>query len=89
MKSTADVELILIDYHRVKGDSKVTLRHEVVTPGGTLYLMRFYNQFGSCYSSLDKINESGGVSEVARCHRCDERKMLDSVIGRKMYEIDR
>lgn len=89
MKSTTDVELILIDYHRVRGDHKVTVHHEVITPGGTLYLMRFYNPFGSCYSSLDEINGSGGVSEVARCHRCDERKMLDSVIGRKMCEIDR
>lgn len=89
MKPTIDIERILIEYHRARGDSKVRLHHELITPGGTLYLMRFYNQFGSCYSSIDEIDENGDVSEIARYHRCDERKMLDSAIGRNMYEIDR
>ena len=72
-------ERILIDYHRSRGDSKVRLRREVPTSDGTLYLMRFYNSFGSCYSSLDRIDENGVVIELKRCHQLDERKMLDSM----------
>lgn len=75
-------ERLLIDYHRARGDSKVRLRREVLTSEGTLYLMRFYNLFGSCYSSLDKIDENGSVIELDRCHQLDERKMLDSVMRR-------
>jgi hypothetical protein len=82
-------ERLLIDYHRAKGDSKVWLRCEVLAPEGTLYLMRFYNPFGSCYSSLDKIDENGEVVELGRCHRLDERKMLDSITKRsESHETD-
>jgi len=84
----SNAEQILIDYHRARGDSRVMLRSEVVTREGSLYLMRFYNPKGSCYSSLDKIDETGAVSEIARCHRLDERKTIDSMIRRKSYETD-
>lgn len=84
----SNTERILIDYHRSKGDSKVRLHREVLTSEGILHLMRFYNSFGSCYSSLDKIDENGVVSEIARCHRLDERKTLDPIIRRKLYEAD-
>ena len=72
-------ERILIDYHRSRGDSKVRLRREVPASDGILYLMRFYNPSGSCYSSLDKIDENGVVVELKRCHQLDEREMLDSM----------
>ena len=75
----SNVERMLIAYHRDRGDHKVRLRHELITSEGTLYLMRFYNAFGSCYSSLDRIDENGVVVEVQRCHQLDERKMLDSI----------
>lgn len=75
----SNAERILIDYHRSKGDSKVRLRSTVSTSDGVLYLMRFYNPFGSCYSSLDKIDENGVIIELRRCHQLDEREMLDSV----------
>jgi hypothetical protein len=54
----------------------------VNTDDGVIYLMRFYNPLGSCYSSLDKIDENGAVIELDRCHQLDERKMLDSVMRR-------
>lgn len=85
----SNAEQILIDYHHAQGDSKVRLRREVVSPEGTLYLMRFYNSFGSCYSSLDRIDGNGVVTELNRCHQLDERKMLDSTIRRESYETDR
>lgn len=75
----SNAERILIDFHRSKGDSKVRLRSTVNTPDGVLYLMRFYNSLGSCYSSLDKIDENGVITELRRCHQLDEREMLDSV----------
>ncbi len=83
-----NAEQIVIDYHRARGDSRVTLRSEVIVPEGRLCLVRFYNPNGSCYSSLDKIDETGMVSEIARCHRLDERKTLDPIIRRKLYEAD-
>ena len=75
----SNIERMLIAYHHDRGDHKVRLRHELITSEGTLYLMRFYNAFGSCYSSLDRIDENGVVVEVQRCHQLDERKMLDSI----------
>lgn len=83
------VERMLIEYHRDRGDHKARLRHEVLTPEGTLYLMRFYNAFGSCYSSLDKIDENGVVIEIERCHQLDERQMLRPYeMRRKSHETD-
>lgn len=83
-----EIESILVDYHQSRGDHKVRLRQQVLTPDGTLYLVRFYNSFGSCYSSLDKIDENGVVLEIMRCHQLDERKMLDSMMRRKSHETD-
>ena len=71
-----NVERILIKYHRDRGDSKVRLRSTVTTPTGVVYLMRFYNSYGSCYSSIDRIDENGVVIELERCHQLDERAML-------------
>lgn len=82
------IESILVKYHHDRGDHKVRLRQQVLTPDGTLYLVRFYNAFGSCYSSLDKIDENGVVLEIMRCHQLDERKMLDSMMRRKSHETD-
>lgn len=85
----SNIERVLIDYHRSRGDSKVVLRDPVNTPDGELYLMRFYNEFGSCYSSLDRIDENGVVVEVARCHRVEERQMLRPYeVRRKSHETD-
>lgn len=79
----SNVEQTLIDYHRARGDSKVRLRGEVLTPRGSLYLVRFYNVFGSCCSSIDMIDENGVVNELNRCHQLDERKMLNAELRRK------
>lgn len=78
----SNAERVLIDYHRSRGDSKAWLHCKVNTDDGVIYLMRFYNPLGSCYSSLDKIDENGAVIELDRCHQLDERKMLDSVMRR-------
>ena len=79
----SNAEQILIDYHRARGDSKVRLRGEVLTPRGSIFLVRFYNLFGSCYSSLDTIDENGVVLELDRCHQLDERKMLNEELRRR------
>lgn len=84
----SNAEQTLIDYHRARGDSKVRLRGEVLTPRGSLYLVRFYNVFGSCYSSIDMIDENGVVNELNRCHQLDERKMLNAELRRKSHETD-
>ena len=75
-----DVERILSKYHLDKGDHKVTVHARISAPVGTVYLVRFYNPFGSCYSSIDMVDDTGVVTEIDRCHRLDERKMLDSVM---------
>lgn len=72
----SNVERTLIEHHRTLGDSKVMLRDTLDTSDGELHLMRFYDPSGSCYSSLDKIDENGVVIEVDRRHRLDERAML-------------
>lgn len=85
----SEIELILVKYHHDRGDHKVRLRQQVLTPDGTLYLVRFYNAFGSCYSSLDKIDENGVVLEIMRCHQLDERQMLKPYeTRRKSHETD-
>lgn len=85
----SDIEQILIDYHRSRGDSKARLRFTLKTSEGEFHLMRFYNSSGSCYSSLDRIDENGVVVEVARCHQLDERLMLKPYeTRRKDHETD-
>ena len=79
----SNTEQTLIDYHRARGDSKVRLRGEVLTPRGSLYLVRFYDDRGSCYSAIDMIDENGVVNELNRCHQLDERKMLNAELRRK------
>lgn len=76
-----NVERTLIKHHLDKGDHKVTVHARMTASAGTVYLMRFYNQFGSCYSSLDAVDETGVVTEIDRRHRFDERKMIDFVMG--------
>jgi hypothetical protein len=85
----SNAEQILIDYHRSRGDHKIRLRSEIVTSEGSLYIMRFYNPNGSCYSSLDKIDENGVVTEIQRCHQLDERKVIDSMMRGRSHETDR
>lgn len=85
----SNVERMLIEYHRDRGDHKARLRLTLNTPDGELHLMRFYNSFGSCYSSLDRIDENGVVIEVARSHQLDERQMLKPYeTRRKAHETD-
>lgn len=84
-----DIERALIAYHLGRGDHKVTISDKMVACVGTVYLVRFYNSFGSCYSSIDAVDDTGVVTEIDRRHRFDERKMLDFVMGRKTHETDR
>lgn len=47
---------MLMDYHAFHGDTKVRLAKCLYTPrGGELYLMRFTNEQGVKYSSVDTI----------------------------------
>lgn len=85
----SNAEQIIINYHRARGDSKVRLRGEVLTARGPIYLVRFYNDRGSCYSSLDTMDENGVVLELDRCHQLDERKMLNEELRRRSHETDR
>ena len=75
----SSIEQTLIEHHHSQGDNKIRLWREMNTSTGMLYLVRFYDSTGSCYSSVDKIDEGGVVSEVKRCHRLDEGKMLKSI----------
>ena len=72
---------MLLDYHAFHGDTKVRLARCLHTPrGGELYLMRFNNEQGAKYSSVDAIwHDANGrlyATELFSEMRSEEAEMV-------------
>lgn len=82
MKATPDAAtmLLLMKYHIYQGDRDI--KHVKVIPlenGNELHLMRFVNEYGVKYSSLDMIMSGKSeyyATEMMSCQRRGEKEML-------------
>lgn len=76
---------MLMDYHTYHGDTKIRLAKCLRTPrGGEVYLMRFVNERGQKYSSVDTIwHDSHGAqyaTELFSEVRSEEAEMIRFVM---------
>lgn len=76
---------MLMEYHAFHGDTKVRFAKCLYTPrGGELYLMRFLNEQGAKYSSVDAIwHDSHGepyVTELISDVRAEEDAIVQWVM---------
>lgn len=70
---------LLLEYHNYQGDSLVRCIKALESPKGTLYLLRFDNERGEKYSSVDMIccYPSGlYATELFSAKRENEKKMV-------------
>ena len=74
------VMTLLMEYHAYHGDSNVRYAGEIDMPhGAVLYLMRFENEQGEKYSSLDYIMHGAAgayATEMWSAERADEQKII-------------
>lgn len=76
---------LLLEYHEYQGDRLVRCIKVLEAPnGGTLYLMRFDNERGEKYSSVDMIcSYPSGLyaTELFSAKRKNEKKMVAYALG--------